>query len=345
MDYFTGVGSKTNLKFAQPIKRNPALLAEYLKKEKCQIAANKVEVDLMFKKWCDTLFSGFNIVVQGPMSKYRLLETFRIGYLESNKIPDLDCHSKKNGTSVLRIKTLKFHGFCPISLEPLCHYLFNITEARKMTDEDSDVFLNYAKVSKTHYVFLIHSFELFYRESRKVCDLIFQLCKKEPNYIHLLVSSDHIYSNKILYSLKLELQLVFYPVPYGKSFFNEVTHSIEVMSQDHCAKNATQARLYDEDLNLRSVRDVYQALQPNAKKILVYILENSLVTEEPMIFERLFGYCQQLFIVRRANVLRNYIGELADHRIIEIDERDNIICRVSRSNAKKFLEKEFEQED
>jgi len=337
------------------------LLLQHYEKRCPLIKSNPISLGHMMKEWCISLFNGYNIVVQGRQSKFRLLELFKKLYLDSDKIPDLSCQDPTNGTSNLNVITVRMHGLTPLSLEKFNHAVFGITENGKAVYERSLAqFLDCSRKTRTHYVFLIHSFELLYRDCRDICDIVFRLYRTEPAYMHILLSSDHVNAGIILNGIKKQLQLVFYNVPFGESFFYEKTSAISLVSE-----TALQADLlFRSELDLQSVKDVYAALQHSCREVMLYIIDQHIhkasgggrneadherrITrgssrtqqkkDTSLQFNQLFEYCKSKFVTRRPQVIRNHLGELLDHKIIELDESGNKIkCCIQTDTCKKFL--------
>lgn len=277
------------------------------------------------------------------------------------------------------------NGFTPITFEKFIHAVFGIKDKNKVTDIDMDQFSSDAKQTQTHYVFLMHSFELLYKECPKICDLIFQLYRINSEFMHIILSSDHINGGKMLNKFKFQLKMIFFHLPFGESFFYEKTHAVCIMDEagdPNELANQTN-RLFEGQLNLQSMKDVHQAVQPSCRLIMLYIMEHHVVQSEliarmthemeavkssrkstsnrtlrssvapqekkteptkapktaDLDFSDLMRYCESRFIARRANLLRDHLGELKDHRLIEMDESGNKIqCQVPIETCKKFLD-------
>lgn len=54
-------------------------------------------------------------------------------------------------------------------------------------------------------------------------------------------------------------------------------------------------------------------------------------------FQQLLKYCEDNFILRRSTNLRNHLGELKDHNIIE-EDGNKITCKIDAGTCMKFLE-------
>lgn len=390
MDYFTSVGTKSSIKSKEEYSAEgsrPDLMVKYLK-EHDVLEKNMQEIDAMYAEWFDRMFAfKFNIVVRGLGSKFRLLETFSQRYLMSDYISSKDDQpvgkkqartdkreSARKKSAVLPLEvgltTYRLHGFYRNSLDHFIHSVLGIITKRKHTKADIARFIENLEETNVHCVFLIHSFDKLYKDCKPVCDLIFDLYESSPQYIHLLLSCDHINSGKILSNLGSQLKLCHYDVPYGESFFYEKMHTISVMGDN---ENENVIGQFDGEINLQSLKDVHQALQKACQTILVYILNDFIernnfkenLIEQPdsnkskskgnksrrstranpqapdphLNYQVLMSHCESKFIVRRANQLNNYLEELADHRIVELDStRHKIQCLVPLSTCKKFLE-------
>lgn len=331
-NYFTSIGTKPTIKSDKPFTKDdakPELLLDYYRREYSTAVKSDrqylTKIDEIYKQWCLRLFHEFNIVVQGPQSKFRLLETFRQRYLELGKLEER------------KITTIRLHGFAPVSLENFNNSLFGTTDRRSASREDRDKFLKKAKDSGSHYIFLMHSFEELYKESKDVCDIIFQLCRGCPEFCHIILSSDHINAGKVLDKLKLPLRLVFYVVPVRESFFYERTHAAIV-------DGTNKGVVIDQNLELASLNDVHQAMQKSCQLVMVYILKHHFMhshmnqlTGMSLEFNQLFQHCESRFWLRRANMLRAHLGELIDHSVIKM-EGNNIHCLVEFNTCKRFLQ-------
>lgn len=374
-DYFKCVGTKAsveNKKTFDTERLRYDLLMGYLGSRPDPIEVHWKEIDSQyFVKWFNLLFCNYNVVVRGPLSKYRLLETFVSVYLESGRLPNL-----KAPRGFLDVVPVKLHGFEPPTFEAFKLKMFNIADSKKLTDEIISDFIQQASYHRKHYIFIIHSFESFYFAREDICELIFQLYEREPEFMHILTSSDHINGGALFARRKVPFQLVFFDYKYGESFFFERAH-IQGLSLDVDAMNGDQIFTSETQLNLNSIKDVYQAMQKACQEILVYIVKDyisqaQLIETEreqeaeagqtrlgtgaknirrstriarktsevnDLDINRLMSYCASNFIATRQNVLRNHLGELIDHKIIELDATGNRIkCLVSLETCKKFLD-------
>lgn len=375
-DFFLAVGSKS-IKSKEAFNNEgskPELLLEAYKAQG-ESSRSPAVIDNNYKQWCNLLFAGFNVVIHGCQSKFKLLETFKQRYLDSGQLPDLSDDAPMNGFTMLNVTTVRMHGLVPVSFESFINGLFGIQDSSKVKPEQIMEFLEKARRKRQHYVFLMHSFDSLYRECKPVCDLIFQLYRHEPKYMHMILSADHVNSGKILNQLKTQHQLIFYYANGDSSFFLEKTHAfrgIEDMGEQARASDRSIAT-FEGQLNLQTIKDVYQALQAKYRSVMVHIIKefvqrNQSIEDTKMIdkqarestaktprrsdrnkadsteldFNKLLEHCESTFLLRRANVLRNYLGELEDHGIIALDETGNKIrCLISINTCKRFL-KEFD---
>lgn len=362
--YFVKVGTKAVIRSKEIFNHEgskPELLSDYYKKNGSRpIESNLLIIDSMFQEWCDLLFNQFNVAIQGKQSSFRLLETFKERYLDSGKIPDFHAVSSNDKSSMLDITTVRMHGLCPISLEQFSHSLFDIKRTGgRVTDDDIKTFLNQLRSKKCHYVFFIHSFDSFYKESKAICEIMFQLYKKEPNYIHIILSTSHLFAGKILNKLKYRLNLISFRNEYCESFFYERIQSTAIEGLDDEKDEATSQlnRLFGGEISFQSLKDVYEALPVKCREVLVYIMQRHLQkidldekvrmakpekrakrntraasmtkTVKPELvkdgeaaelgYNELLEYCQSKFILTKGIVLEGYLNELRDHRIIELD--------------------------
>lgn len=333
-NYFKSVGTKSVIKSDQPFTgedADPKLLLEYLRKQP-KPKSRALIIDDMYKDWCKKIFNKFNIVVQGRESKFKLLETFAKRYLTSERV------------GVRGITTVVLHGFTPITLENFSNGVFGTTKGKSVSNEVKKEFLVRTRHTETHYVFLIHSFESLHIECKDICDIIFDLYRGCPEFIHIILSSDHINGGKILTKYKQSLRFVFFFVPYGESFLYERTHACLT---DGSAKDA----MMDQNLELASLKDVHQAMQKSCQQVMVYILKYHLEQNRASQFARiqlefsqLFQQCESKFWLRRANMLRDHLGELADHQIIK-QEGNTIQCLIGLQTCEKFLQSVGESVD
>lgn len=332
MDYFLNVGKKSCIKnkniFDTKGADRDCLLTVTADIDPRQIAT-------MYREWKAALLTCFNIAVFGRESKFKLLEKF-----------GRRCHLIAN------VKIIRLHGFDPVSLEK-----FNYSLLGKKSIEDYA-----ASIEEEHHFFIMHNFELLYKNCQVVCDQILKLSLLKPTHIHMVVSFGHLHANKIYDSIKLSHNFISYQYCHGDSYHHERQSVIGEL--DH-----VQTGIFDRQLDLQSLRDIYQALQANAKRIMKYILENHVklsesgsneaLVEHPLggamipakkraareavvdhlKFDVLMSYCEREFIARRFNMLRNHLGELEDHRIIELDStKTKIHCLISVASCKEFLQ-------
>lgn len=378
--YFTKVGTKAAIRSKATFTHEgakPELLLDYYRRSGPRpIESNLIVIDSMFQEWCDLLFNQFNVVVQGRQSSFRLLETFKKRYLDSGKIPDFHRISSNDESHFLDITTVRMHGFCPISLEQFSHSLFNVRKSGgRLSDLDIEDFLEETRSTRCHYVFLIHSFELFYKECKQIFDIILTLYKKEQKYIHLILSASHIFAGKLSNKLKHQLNLVSFRNKYCDSFFYERIQctSIEAIGDEKDEATSQLNKMFGGEVSFQSLKDVYEALQEKCREVLVYIIDRHLqkidsdegikkaqpvrkkrkatlraatTNDEDIIEEEiaelesneLLEYCQSKFILTRNAVLQNYLGELRDHRIVEFDSSGKRIrCLPSKVVCENFL--------
>lgn len=392
-NYFTSVGVKSSIKSKNVLSPEGSrfdLLLQHYESQPRPIETNLEAIDKMFIEWCESLFFNNNsVLVRGFLSKYRLLETFKTRYLDTGEIANppmqkakknkratrriTEIQRQEDPTNALKITTVRMHGFTPITLENFIHAVLGITDNRRLKQDDTKNFIRNISKTNTHYVFLLHSFDLLYKDCKKICDLIFEFYKLSPKYIHIIMSVDHLLSAKILGKLKLPLQLAFFHVPYGESFFFERTHSYSVIERGDEGKGNQTLQPFGDQLNFQTLRDVYQALQKACQAVLVFILKTHCqrskeledeVDEQPspkkkqrsstrggklpkrnagtapyLDFQKLMKHCEANFILRRTNQLYNHLEELLDHRIIELDDsKKKILCLVSVATCQKFIE-------
>lgn len=346
-DYFSGVDSKSCFKSKDSFTDDgsrPELLLEHFKfvRQKRLTPGKTDEINRMFAKWCELLFCGFNIAVTGPQSKFALLETFRMNYLDSCKIPNYRNAQAENGESFLNIHTIRIHGMQPISMAAFNHAMFDIKEERKVTSRDYEQFIVNAKRDHIHHVFMIHSFEFFLKECEDIFDLILRLYSMNDEHIHMILSSDLFNAGKKLNIIKFKARLVFFAAPYTESYFMEKAQLASELDIATDKGAVAVHKLFEERVQVKQLQDVYHALG-QLRQIMVYIIEHFLQNcDQPsnsMEFHDLQRYCESELFIRRAAALRQHLGELEDHKIIENNETTNKIqCIVSPGVCRQFLE-------
>lgn len=307
-NYFNSIGSKPTIQSDNKFTKDDydkELLFNYAKATQLTKTDLK-KIDDMYKQWYIRLFSGFNIVVQGQQSLLKLLETFKERFLDPEKV-----------------LTVRLHGMTPITTDEFVTGVFGPNGNVKS-------FIAKTVASKRHYLFMMHSFELIYKDCRDICSLIFQICRECSEYCHILLSSDHVNAGKILSKLKIPLQLVFFFTNYGESFIIERTYA-------ELSLGPGQAGAADLITEVSSLEDVYQAMQRNCQKIMLYILtQRGKQDVESIEFNDLFEYCQANFILRRADMLKDHLGELQDHMIVK-QSGNKIQCLTSIEACQRFL--------
>lgn len=244
-----------------------------LDRKRVMTAAMENKIDTLYKRWCDLLFSGYNLVVTGPNSKWSLLETFKKRYLDSELIFDWCSPSSEP----LKITTVRLHGLDPIKMEAFSHAIFNIKETRRIRDADYLEFSQMVKRDKTHYVFLIHSFEYFIDACEDICEALVKLYSTAPNYIHIITSSDHWNGSHRTMKLQHALQFLYSRsvLPGIDSFLWEKTELIGDFNYAEAnANETTMHRLFVDKTDLQSLKDIHQALDSATQQILTYIVKD-----------------------------------------------------------------------
>jgi hypothetical protein len=258
--------------FSSDDSRPDLLGAQYAQdRKKVMTKEKEVQIETQYKTWCDLLFSGYNVVVTGPNSKFGLLETFKKRFLDSEKLLDLATGAPLN------ILTVRLHGLDPIKAESFNHVIFGIKETRRVKDSDYQSFSQMIREEKLHYVFLIHSIEYFLDACEEVCDTIFKIHSMNPEYVHIVASSDHWNASLRLRNLQHSLQLIYMQssLPGIDSALWEKTQLIG--SFDFAENRATDTamhRLFADKTDLQSLKDIYQALDSATQKILAYIIKD-----------------------------------------------------------------------
>lgn len=379
-DYFQTVRTKSALKSDRVFTcddSNPQLLLDYYSNAAEDLnEAEQIKIAATFREWLILFLRGFNIMVCGTRSKSEILNTFCANYLLSGNIPDWQ--SKEKGAT-LKVRVVKLHGLSPTSYEKFLHGVLNITESTRVITPAVDSFIEKIESEKIHYFFVIHSIDSFLKESKKVFHLILDLLKRKKDLIHIIASADHYNAGKVLYPLVLK-DFIFFWLPGTTSFLSERISAFGLFDENTSRAAASQQahRLFSNELNLRAIKDVYLALQPNSRWLMCHILEDHLTRSEItkaervdsrrreedfkrasvrmrqstrlqdkskntysslLNFDELLLTCQIKFVSCRSSLIREYLGELADHRIISLDEtRNKITCLIEEDTCKKLLE-------
>ena len=280
-EYFNAIGEKSALKgrtnFDPEGARHDLLLEHYKAVRAKHLTEEKVqEIDDMFQEWAELLFSGFNVAVIGPQSKFALLETFVARYLESGRIPDFrKASGKSKRPPMLNITTVRLMGLDPIKTEAFNHAMLNITETRPATRQDHKEFIEKARRENMHYVFVIHSFEFFISESGEVFEAIMLLHSMGNDCIHMIISSDAFNGAKKLMPNKFKCNLIFFVAPFTESFFYEKTQLGNEFNIGEAVETmiAASGNPFDDKIDLQSLKDVYTALAA-VRKVMLYIIRD-----------------------------------------------------------------------
>ena len=304
-DYFTSSSTKQALKgsagFSTDDSRPDLMLKHYKIDRKNRLTEQVLKrIDDDYKQWVDLLFDGFNILVQGPESKFSLVETFRVRYLDSGEILDWETISgnvekfkrkdRNPKIPTLDVKTVRLHGLDPIRLEQFVYAMFHVNDDggggddndesvavnKKFIDQRVDRFVKRLTGSKEHFVFMIHSFDYFQRDHEEICDILIRLYELLPKQIHFVLSVDVINSSKKLTSLKFKLNLVLFQAPYTESFYYE---RAQLVSDFDIGAKSCDQMLFSDRVELQSLKDVYQALG-NTGQIMLFILKDYIEKHE-----------------------------------------------------------------
>lgn len=326
-DYFSSVNIKSTLKKTDDFSEEyqPHLLKEHYKLvRENRLTSDKVkEIKEFYLKCYDLLLLNFSIIVQGPQSKFTLLETFKARYLSCKTE-----HPLNNATVV------RFHGLDPVKMDDFAHNMFGLTSyTPKHIQQGIDSFVTKtSKTPKKTFIFLIHSFDHFLRDSEDIVDVIATLRAKLPKQIQVLASSDVINASVKLSDLKFRLNLIFLSAPFTESFIHERAQLIDEFDFGTNENNALLANT----MNLQTLKDVHQALG-NSGQIMLIILKSFVDSKENIDFRDLQRTCENRFLVRRAAALRQHLSELVDHKLIEVDGTQ-IKCLVDEKTCIKFIE-------
>lgn len=286
-----------------------AKLKDLLKQiESSEKTVNHEKQRQIYEEWVIAFGDHFNVVVVGQGSYYKFLETFRLRYYTGKTA-----------------HTYTLHGMNPISMD---------TFKEKVLKQDEKSFLERVANNVDEHLFIIHCYDSLYLNSRNVCDCIFDLWDKNPAKIHVLLSIVQADSAKIL--KRQRHKLIFYTQSFDD--INQFSESfLKVRIQTQYSTNGGQLHSVDT----KTLDDVYQALQADCQKILIYILKYFL-EHKSMQFNELFNWCDSQLFFRRPNVLKGYLSELEDHKIIERVGRKedfrSIRCLVIPTTIKLFLE-------
>lgn len=274
--YFTHVQTKPigSLKLSVEDSRPDLLKTRYeLERKRALTPKEEARLDALYKRWCDLLFSGYNVVVTGPNSKFSLFETFKKRYLDSERIFDPLYSTSES----LRITSIRLHGLDAVKLEAFNHAIFGIKETRRIRDTDYHDFCQMVKAEKMHYVFVIYSLDYFLDACEEVCEVIFKLLSMAPKYVHILASSDHFNAGQRSKNLQHSLRLA-----YSRSFLPGIGSFLWEKTQligdfDYAADGAnetTMHRLFADRTDLQSLKDIHQALDSATQQILTYIIKD-----------------------------------------------------------------------
>lgn len=291
-NYFLSVGTKSILKNKKVFNfediRTDLLYDHYYKKGKAKRAVAKNREDdeeSIFMDWFKTLFClNYNIVLHGCQSKFHILDEFS-NFLKNYELPDYSQSSKTAKIHTLNLTIVRLHGLTPISTQRFIHSVFGITENRNHNDQDLELFIKSLNEKQLHFVFFMHSFELLLKDNQTVCDIIFELYSLNPRYVHIVISANHVDSGILLAPLKYELSLRFNFTRNGESFFYEKFQSLSIIdndllndkiSENKTADNSSAAynsNIFMKQVNLRTLKDVYSAMQKDCVKIMKFIIE------------------------------------------------------------------------
>lgn len=257
-NYFKSVGTRSALGNQNALDDegcDPSVLAHVLKDESKLIAKNWDQISKLYECWMYLLERSANIVVVGRQSKYKLIEIFK----------------KKCLFTESTTNTITLHGFSPITLEKF-ELEMGITKGTRSTNEHYESYIEQAQQKKNQrWIFILHSFDSLYMKCRDVSLKILKLCMMDPSRFNLVMSVDHVNSVKILDFWQVELNLSTFWVPFGGSFFYEKTCSLGMLDE---GSKEVKSRLFQKHFDQESLRDIYQALQGDSKKVLSYIIQD-----------------------------------------------------------------------
>lgn len=230
----------------------------------------------MYRMWIIQMFTGYNIALRGPMSKYKVLEDFR-EFLESGELRDLhDPRARERA----KIQVVRMHGMDPNSLEAFNNVIFNIVESnKKATAADIEEFVQKCREERNHWVFMIHSYELYLRSAQQVCDIILRLYEMEPNFIHLIISLDQINGSKAIKRMVHNFIYHELGTEFLESYQFEKMASVNII-EDKGDKTQVHDALFHGRMDLQSLIDIHQAVPEACRKIMEYIMKDFIEKKE-----------------------------------------------------------------
>lgn len=240
----------------------------------------------LFLQWSISLRRNFNIAVVGQESSYRLLS------------------KAKHGIKGLFPSRRLIHGFDGCSLA--------VFKKDVMNDQNEEDFFEKARKDKCKSIVLMSSYDYLYRRNPEVVDYIWRLYEKQPDSIGLVFSLTHVNSAKLL--KRAAHNILFFESQFNEPFLQERIETMDSGMPQNLAQN----------VEFKSLQDIYQALQQDCQQLLSYILRYFLEDEKihELKFNDLMEYSQSNFICRRQITVKAYLGELYDHKIIEPGSTD-----------------------
>lgn len=129
--------------------------------------------------------------------------------------------------------------------------------------------------------------------SKKVCDIVFTLCKICPKNMHLIMTANHVNCYRLLdKSLRIQtLRLVDEHVSTFELFHAERREAVKLTDRNE--------NDFDTEATLESLKAVYFAKQQTCKKILIFLLEHRVANSKQLILFQLlilFNFSQKFIL-------------------------------------------------
>ncbi|KAG5670486.1 hypothetical protein PVAND_000748 [Polypedilum vanderplanki] len=278
------------------------------------------EFKTYFDKWLTLFDEGFSILLHGLGSKRNLLQAFHKEKLEHEHV-------------------LVVNGFFPSLtikdiLDPIVNDLLELAVSNSNPHEVVNIIEEEMKRTPSLHVYLIiHNIDGTMLRNDKAQSVLSRLSSIKN--IHMIASIDHINSPLLWNHTKLSA--------YNFQWFDVTSY---LAYTDETAYENSLLINNSGNLELSSLRSVFQSLTTNARGIYILLVKHQLENSsnnnyQGMSFKNLYSMCREAFLVSSDIALRGQLTEFLDHKLAKmkrnIDGAENITIPISNNLLQKFM--------
>lgn len=277
-----------------------------------------------FSHWLALLREGFTLLLHGPGSKIKLLQTFK-----DDMLAQFAC--------------VTVNGFNPsLSCTEILNCLTRCAESKKSTPaavgqvQVEHIVGQFSRNDADDVFILINNIDGLNLRNSKAQEVLSTL--STAPHIHIIASVDHI-NSALLWNQETSRRFRF-------AWIDTTTLEPYVLESSLEPLKSTASN------SLSSLKHVFCSLTPNARKIFCLIARHQLDSADAsayagMSFHDCYHRCREAFLVNSDLTLRAQLREFLDHMLLKIkkghDGTENLLIPIETAALRLFLDQQDEE--